>query len=592
MSRFAQRLARSRWAQAASGLLLWAGGTFGGQVLGQMPEPAGATVPRSSVPPYHLNKRTIQLPIQLDDKYRPMLQEIQLWIKETPSAPWTLREKAPPTQTAFTFQAPRDGEFWFTMVTVDRKGKSVPADVSKEEPAMAVVVDTQPPQLDLLMLGSVPEGQLVQCDVRDAHPDVAKTRMQYQTADKLFRDLEPLADRPNVWCIPAQANITGQIRFCASDMAGNLATRECTVAQLPAPVQTAQHTQPALPTGVLPGAPLIWPAQPPGAGLPAAPTVEPRATMPPAEKSAGPALLPGNLGASPVLANTAPNSVPQGTVPQGAPPQETVSYRPDGQAPLIKQAGATGDLPDGPQIVPGVAPGGPALNSAAPANANRETVPQLLVNGTRLFLEYKIEQAGPSGVGRVEVWCTRDKGQTWKKIGEEQGRQSPAEVHLPGDGEYGLTLVVSNGFGFGAQPPATGDSPDWYVEVDTTKPTAQFTTVKLTPEDGPSVHIAWTSKDRNLGTGPVELSYALKRQGPWLPIAKGLSGEGTHRWAPLTDIGAHAFLRLTVRDLAGNTTITETTQPVSLDDLSRPRAHIAGVRTDAGLVSAPNANAH
>jgi hypothetical protein len=580
MSRIARRLAHAKWAQAASGLLLWVGGTFGGQALGQMPEPAGVVIPHSSVPPYHLNKRTIQLPIQLDDKYRPLLQEIQLWVKETPSAQWTLREKAPATQAAFTFQAPRDGEFWFTMVTVDRKGKCVPPDVSKEEPAMAVVVDTQAPQLDLMLLGSIPEGQLVQCDVRDAHPDVAKTRLQYQTADKIFRDLEPLADRPNVWCIPAQANITGQLRFCASDLAGNMATRECTVAQLPAPVQTAQVAS-TVPHAQPPTTPLVGPSLQVGAGLPPAPVVEPMVTMPPAEKTGGPAMLPNNIGSSPAITNP-----PSSVVPQGPPMQETVSNRPHVQAPLIKQASATAEHPDGPQVIPA----GPALNTAPNSKVDATPVPQLLVNSNHLYLEYKIEKAGPSGVGRVQVWCTRDKSQSWQKIGDEQGRKSPAEVQLPGDGVYGLTLVASNGLGFGAQPPAVGDTPDWCIEVDTTKPTAQFTTVKLAPEDGPAVHIAWTSKDRNLGTGPAELFYAMSRQGPWLPIAKGLRGDGVHRWAPPADIGAHVFLRLTVRDLAGNTTITETTQPVSLDDLSRPRARIAGISTDAGLVSAPNGN--
>jgi hypothetical protein len=581
MSRFARRLAHSKWAQAASGLLLWAGGTCSAQALGQLPEPAGAVAPqRAGVPLYHLNKHTIQLPIQLDDKARPLLQEIQLWIKETPTAPWTLREKVPPTQTAFTFQAPRDGEYGFTMVTVDRKGKCVPADVSREEPAMAVVVDTQPPHLDMLLLGSVPEGQLVQCDVRDNHPDAAKTRLQYQTADKLFRDLEPVADRPNVWCIPAQANITGNLRFCAADMAGNLATRECTVAQLPTPVQTAKGAPTVLPTlGSLPAAPLVGPSMQTSGGLPAAAT---KVTMPTVEKAVEPAVLPGNLGSSGNIAGSA--------VPQGGPIQETVAKKPAEHTSPIQQAGATGQLPDGPQVAPSVIPAAPANQSGAPGHAKREAVPQLLVSATRLFLEYKIDKAGPSGVGRVEVWCTRDKGQSWQKIGEELGRKSPAEVQLPGDGVYGLTLVVSNGLGFGAQPPAVGDTPDWCVEVDTTKPTAQITTVKLAPEDGPSVHIAWTSKDRNLGTGPVELSYAVSRQGPWLPIATGLKGEGTHRWAPLTNIGAQAYLRVTVRDLAGNTTITETTQPVSLDDLSRPRARIAGISTDAGLVSAPKTN--
>src|SRR5207244_11906218 len=113
------------------------------------------------------------------------------------------------------------------------QGKAMPADVSREEPGIAVVVDTQAPQADVMLLGMVPEGQLIQCDVRDANPDLARTRLQYQTADKVFRELDSLPDRPNLYCIPAQANATGRIRIYAADLAGNLTTRDCMVAELP-----------------------------------------------------------------------------------------------------------------------------------------------------------------------------------------------------------------------------------------------------------------------------------------------------------------------------------------------------------------------
>jgi hypothetical protein len=587
VQRFAARLARSKWAQAASGLMLWAGGTLGGSALGQQPEPAAAVAPqRTSVATYHLNKLTIQLPIQLEEKYRPLLQEIQLWCKESPAAPWTLRDKAPPTQAAFNFQAPRDGEYWFTMVTVDRTGKCVPADIAKEEPAMAVVVDTQPPQLEPMLVGSLPEGHVIQCDAQDAHLDPARTRMQYQTGDKVFRDLEPIQDRPNTWCIPAQANITGQLRFIAADLAGNVTTRECTLAQLPTLVKTtpAKSPQAALPIAppVAPqaGAPLIMPGEKLGHSASA---VETKIQMPGAEKPVGPALLPGNLTASPGVGNT------QGTtVPQAGPLQQTVSKTGEPAGSPIKLVGGLGQsIPAQEPVMPPVPPG----------NAQTATVPKqgapvqhMLVNSTRVFLDYRIEKAGPSGVGRIEIWCTRDNGQSWQKLGEDHNRKSPAEATLPGDGTYGLTLVVSNGLGFGAQPPASGDTPDWWIEVDTTRPAAQLTSVRLAPEDGPAVHVGWTSQDRNMGTGPAELSYAVSRQGPWLPIAKNLKADGEFRWVPPSDIGPHAFLRLTVHDLAGNTTITETTSPVALDDLSRPRARIAGISTDAGLVSAPLPN--
>ncbi len=39
-----------------------------------------------------------------------------------------------------------------------------------------------------------------------------------------------------------------------------------------------------------------------------------------------------------------------------------------------------------------------------------------IVNNCHVFLNYEIEQAGISGVGRVEVWYTRDMGNTWQKL--------------------------------------------------------------------------------------------------------------------------------------------------------------------------------
>jgi hypothetical protein len=580
MQRFAVRLARSKWAQAASGLMLWAGGTLGGQALGQLPEPAAAVAPqRTSVATYYLNKRTVQLPIQLEDKYRPLLQEIQLWCKESLGAPWTLRDKAPATQTAFNFQAPKDGEYWFTMVTVDRQGKFAPADIAKEGPAIAVVVDTQPPQLDPILVGTLPEGHVIQCDVRDAHLDSTRTRVQYQTNDKVFRDLEPVLDRPNTWCIPAQANITGQLRFCASDLAGNVTTRECSLAQLPSPTRPAS-AQPMQPIAPPVGGPLMMP----GEKLVQSPAaVEPKVQMPGTEKPVGPSLLSGNLVTSAPIGNTQ-----AGTVPQGPPLQQSVSKAGEPAAAPIKLTGGPGHgLPTQESVTPQVVPGN-VQTAAVPRQG--APVQQMLVNSPRVFLDYRIEKAGPSGVGRVEIWCTRDNGQSWQKLGEDHNRKSPAEIQLPGEGAYGLTLVVSNGLGFGAQPPAAGDAPDWWIEVDTTKPIAQLTSVRLAPEDGPAVHVGWTSQDRNLGTGPAELSYAVSRQGPWLPVAKNLKAEGEYRWVPPADIGPHAYLRLTVHDLASNATITEMTSPISLDDLSRPRARINGITIDAGLILAPKSN--
>ena len=551
------RVIRSKWAQAAAGLALWAGGgSLGSVALAQMPEPAAMTATEKAAPTrYHLNKHTIQLPIQLKDEYRPFLHEIHLYCKESASAPWTLREKAPATQSAFTFKAPQDGEYWFAMVTVDRQGKSVPADITKEEPAMVIVVDSQPPQPEVMLLGTVPEGQLIQCDVRDAHPDLSKTRLQYQTADKAFRDLEAVADHPNLFCIPAQANTTGMIRVHASDLAGNVATRDYSVAQLPGPANKGSAA--TLP-GTLP-LPLQGPPETRLSG-PQLSSVE-KTTVEPGPSLVKPPVMPEiEPTAPPKQLNIGPAA--GGMVAQAPPLSEGSTSKPPAE---IQQTSAK-------QVTAG---------STSTPEAKREAAHHLVVNSTRLFLEYRMEKVGASGVGHVEIWSTRDKRQSWQKIGEDATRKGPAEVRLPGEGLYGLSLIASNGLGFGAEPPAAGAAPQWWIEVDTTKPIAQLTQVKVMSEGGMAVQIGWTSHDNNLGPAPAELSYSVSRQGPWLPVASGLKGEGQFRWVPPADAGQHVYIRLTVRDLAGNTTITETTQPITLDDLSRPQAHIAGVTTDA-----------
>jgi hypothetical protein len=593
-----QRLAllRSRWLGTAAGVALWAGGgALGSQAVGQTP----ALPPAHSEPAqFHLNRQTIQLPIQLDEQFRPILQEIRLYYKERLTAPWTLRDKATPAQTSFTFRAPHDGEYWFMMVTVDREGRCAPQDIAKEPPAMAIIVDTQPPQAEVRRLSDGPDGQLIEALVRDAHLDPSKTRVQYQTADRVYRELEPVSDRPGVYCIPAQANTTGMIRVFGSDQAGNTATRECNLSQLvagktptPAVTQVAATVPAANDTKVV-GPQLQLP--PAGENLPVKAGVP--MTMPAAEKvttvtavrekPATPNPLPAGLDASPTLAPTTVGTVPQGPPVKSAvaetPIQKTSASEPKA-APTVCPKECTQHTAQ--HTVPQTTaspkhPATPARPATIAAKQAGMPLHHLLVNSTHVFLEYRIEQAGASGVGKVEVWCTRDKGQSWQRIGEDRDRKSPAEVQLASDGVYGLTLVVSNGLGFGARAPVPGDAPDWWIEVDTTQPTAQITTVRLSNEDGPAVHIGWTSKDRNLGSGPVDLSYAIERNGPWLPIAKGLKGAGQHRWTPPLDIGKQAFFRVTVRDLAGNTTITETTQPVALDDLSRPRAVMTGISTD------------
>src|SRR5262249_5103182 len=175
------------------------------------------------------------------------------------------------------------------------------------------------------------------------------------------------------------------------------------------------------------------------------------------------------------------------------------------------------------------------------------------INSTHATLKYQIDQLGPSGIGKVEVWMTRDEGQSWQRLCDDPKRQSPVEIDLPGEGSFGISVVVANGNGQGGEPPAKGDTPDWKLEVDTTKPVAQILTARAgTGNEAGTIVITWTANDKNLKPEPIDLTYATKPEGPWLPITKGLKNDGAYRWPMPKDSADDIYIRMEVTDLAGN----------------------------------------
>src|SRR5262249_32029290 len=215
--------------------------------------------------------------------------------------------------------------------------------------------------------------------------------------------------------------------------------------------------------------------------------------------------------------------------------------------------------------------GGTQLTSAA------SQIPRQLLGTRHAVLEYKVGVQGPSGVSKVEVWITRDEGQTWRRLGEDPDRTSPVEFDLPGEGLFGVSLVLYNGAGFGGTPPVKGDLPDCWIEVDTTKPTAKILGVLPgSGEDTGALYITWTASDRNLKADPISLFYATKREGPWVPISHNMRNSGTYRWQPPHDVGCEFFLRLDVTDAAGNVARCETPQPVVVD-MVKPKAQVLSI---------------
>jgi hypothetical protein len=187
-----------------------------------------ATAPAApQLPPkMGMNKSPFWLPINVDDRTRSTLREFHLYIKDGPSRPWDLQETRGPDATLFKFSPPRDGEYWFRVVTLDKYGRESPADISDEAPDVIVIFDTQPPQVDVRMLIPTPDCQRVHCRIRDRNPDPSKTRFEYQTLDQSWHAGEPASGKMDTFLIPLHVTWTWKVRVTAWDLAGNQVTRE------------------------------------------------------------------------------------------------------------------------------------------------------------------------------------------------------------------------------------------------------------------------------------------------------------------------------------------------------------------------------
>src|SRR5262249_28716517 len=119
-------------------------------------------------------------PVKMDQEYRRELKEIRLYAR-TPTSGWTLQETGGPDLTRFACKAPLDGEYWYTLVTVDRTGRMAPSDLNAEPVSQRVVIDTTPPVIQVQPT-AIPDGDYaLRCTVLDANPDMATLRAVCRT---------------------------------------------------------------------------------------------------------------------------------------------------------------------------------------------------------------------------------------------------------------------------------------------------------------------------------------------------------------------------------------------------------------------------
>ena len=218
--------------------------------------------------------------------------------------------------------------------------------------------------------------------------------------------------------------------------------------------------------------------------------------------------------------------------------------------------------------------------------------PLKIVKAREVRLDFTVAKIGPSGLGNADIYVTLDKATTWKKLRGEAVISLPRNVDLHGpdpipgsvgvrlEGEgaiYGFIVAVKSKAGLAPPPPRPGDAPAILVELDITAPKAELFKPSPDPTQANTLILSWRATDRNLAENPIALEWSEQPDGTWNSIGGGpLPNSGQYAWRLPTQTPSNVYLRLTVRDQAGNDARAQTAKPV-LIDLSIPQTKIIGL---------------
>ena len=492
----------------------------------------------------HHKSRSFKIPFNVDPAERSRLSEVQLWVSEDSGYSWKAVSRTTPDHPAFTFRAARDDEYWFAVRTLDTKGRLYPGEDEAVEPSMKVIIDTKPPTLVLEPDGRRGSTAAVRWEAQDEHLDLSTLVLEYQVEGAREWRQVPIR-RPSLigkesWDAGTAEPL--KVRATIADKAGN-----------------STEASETLPGGS---------ARDPGS-----------ASNDLAEFSAPPPMTP----VSPISSNSsfppAEDLPPAAGGPDPLAPPHTIEEAPESGPDAFNEPNA------GRQAPPTADPGDTSAMRGAQT---------LLVPSPQFALQYAVDDAGPNGPAVVELWATQDGGRTWIRRGEDADRTSPFEVDLGGQGTFGLSLVARSASGLGDQPPAPGDPPRMWVEIDSTPPNVQLDPPQVgTGANAGKIAIQWRAADLHIATKPVSMWWRPDLPGArWRPIVDRVENTGKYIWTLPPEVPAKFHVRVDVLDTLGNLGSAETTEtgPVIVDR-ARPRSRIIGLdpstRTGTGPAARP-----
>ena len=492
--------------------------------------------------------RTFAIPFRIPKSEDPDAeaapQKVVLNVSTDMGVNWQSAGEAAPTATSFTYRAETDGEYWFRLRAVDKKGRSR----GGEGPDIRVLVDAAGPRL----AGRVWKGADGEIVCRYAAADdslkLESLKVEYRGAGDngwkavaaqavLARESPAHLVGEEIWWAGEKVT-TLTVRVAISDSSGNQATKQFTLEPSDPGVDQAAL---AKEIGVPP-----LPDQPVADGAQPAPVTAMHA---PAVAATGP--TDDLRGWSSESAGAWSDGQPA-MAPPAAPggPGRSVLVRP-------ANSSAAGLLPRaGPRATPQRQPlGNTGIAQSASGNSlEYRGRPLQLTKSRRFAWDYDVPSTRPAaGPLRAELWTTQDGGVTWQRSSVDNDGHSPIDVTLPASGLYGVRLEMVSDAADDGGGPRSGAAPDAWVGVDEEPPQVELVAIsrdEATPSG--ALVIRYVVRDPLIAPRAVRLLYSPNADGPWATITDGIDNQGEHRWTPDKTVPAKVHIRAEASDLAGN----------------------------------------
>lgn len=552
------------------------------------------------------------VPFSVNPDFGP-IREVQLHISTDQGKNWSLYGRQLPTAREFPFQAAADGEYWFAVKTI---GSQQPVKVLK--PELIIAIDSRQPSFNVGLKNDALGRIVVSWRAADVNLNPDTVKLEYQTVptwgqqNSNWKTVDlPKADvvgnkiyEDEIAFYPETNNVSVNVRVSISDRAGNVtvvnrrynlprtANRRTPQTAVNKAVRTERYANASQRianadrssnSSLNPSA-YTQPSSRP-------PSVDEYSLVRQAEKERG-ALNAGLSQDTRTENKMASSTMRQGwrVLGKSGFDQDFVNNAPkESEIVAAKKKSDTipGSVNDPNFRKPNSGFASQSRNIDDPEaefrqgeNINRIPDGQYakLSNSKKFELDYQVDHIRPTEIAALEIWITEDGGNSWSLHSNDTDKQSPVVIDVDEDGVYGYRIRIKTIDGLESIQPTKGDAADVWVEVDTTKPSAELTSLPYgRGRDAGKLIVNWRATDKRLAPKPITLFYSVNLDGPWQILVEKLPNSGQFKWPVTNRIPKSVFLRIEAIDAAGNKNVHQTAQAVDLSGLN-PRGMIRSVR--------------